>query len=148
MSKTETEPVQMISLAVDGMEGMLLEQWIANGELPNIEAARETGSHGTAECSSLSSAKQWTTHFTGVGSDTHGVQGFLRSGQKRTAGDSAPDASELINLSDIEVKTYPELLAEDGLSVGLLNPLPIWPPLSLMRDSALLDCLPHQRRMI
>lgn len=122
---------QTIALAVDGMEPALLSRWIDSGELPNFEALRREGAYGTADCSSLSSAKQWTTHFTGVGTERHGVTGFLKSGEKRRAGDDAPDARELVNTTDIAVKTYPELLSERGFKVGLINPLPLWPPLEL-----------------
>ena len=122
---------RLVALAVDGMEPSLLERWVDAGELPHLRALRESGAHGVAECSSLSSANQWTTHFTGVAPETHGVTGFLKGSRKRQAGDPAPDARELINLSDIRVKTYPELLAESGASVGLINPLPLWPPLEL-----------------
>ena len=122
---------RVVALAVDGMEPSLLERWIDVGELPNLRALRESGAHGTAACSSLSSATQWTTHFTGVAPETHGVTGFLKGDRKRRAGESAPEARELVNLSDIRVKTYPELLAEAGASVGLINPLPLWPPLEL-----------------
>lgn len=120
-----------IALAVDGMEPTLLRRWIDSGDLPNFAAAVDEGAMGTATCSSLSSAKQWTGHFTGVDADRHGVTGFTRSDSNRRAGDSAPDARELINVGDIEVKTYPELLSERGRAVGLINPLPLWPPLEL-----------------
>jgi len=126
----DCEP-SMVALGVDGMEPSLLEGWIDAGELPNLAALRESGVYGTAECSSVSSAKQWTTHFTGVTPDGHGIDGFLKSGASRRAGDDAPDARELVNRSDIQLRTYPELLAEDGVSVGLINPLPLWPPLEL-----------------
>lgn len=120
-----------IAVAVDGMEPSLLDRWIAAGDLPNLEELRDRGAHGTATCSSLSSAKQWVGHFTGVDTDRHGVTGFTRTSGGRRAGDEAPAARELINLSDIRVKTYPELLSERGVSAGLLNPLPLWPPLDL-----------------
>jgi predicted AlkP superfamily phosphohydrolase/phosphomutase len=122
---------RLVALAVDGMEPSLLGRWIDAGELPNLRALREDGACGVAECSSLSSANQWTTHFTGVAPETHGVTGFLKGARKRRAGEPAPDARELVNLSDIRVKTYPELLAEAGVGVGLINPLPLWPPLEL-----------------
>ncbi|MEF8842598.1 MAG: alkaline phosphatase family protein [Haloarculaceae archaeon] len=122
---------RVVALAVDGMEPSLLERWIDAGELPNLRALREAGAYGTAHCSSLSSANQWTTHFTGVTPEYHGVAGFLKGDRKRQAGEPAPEARELINLSDIRVKTYPELVAEAGIGVGLLNPLPLWPPLEL-----------------
>lgn len=120
-----------IALAVDGMEYSLVDRWIESGALPNLERLRRRGAHGTATCSSLSSAKQWVGHFTGVDVDRHGVTGFTRDPGSRRAGDDAPDAAELINLSDVGVQTYPEVLAERGVSVGLLNPLPLWPPLEL-----------------
>ncbi len=120
-----------IALAVDGLEPQLIESWVEAGELSNISKIRQEGASGTAECSSLSSAVQWTTHFTGLSPEDHSITGFLKEGEKRTAGDPAPDARELINLSDIQVKTYPKLLEEAGLRVGLINPLPIWPPLEL-----------------
>lgn len=123
--------VRTIALAIDGMEPSLLTRWIDSGELPNLRRIRDTGASGTLQCSSLSSAKQWTTHFTGVSPDRHGVTGFTKTGPGRRTGEDAPDTKELINLSDIRVKTYPELLDERGVSVGLLNPLPLWPPLDL-----------------
>lgn len=120
-----------IALAVDGMEPSLLSQWSDVGKLPNLKALGEEGAYGVAECSSLSSAKQWTTHFTGVRPDRHHITGFTKGDDQRQAGDDAPEVSKLVNLSDIAVKTYPELLSEDQVSVGLINPLPLWPPLEL-----------------
>ena len=127
----ERDGPRVVALAVDGMEPSLLDRWIDAGELPELRSLREDGAYGTAYCSSLSSANQWTTHFTGVTPETHGVTGFLKGDRKRRAGEPAPDARELINVSDIRVKTYPELLAESGVRVGLINPLPLWPPLEL-----------------
>jgi len=120
---------ETVAVAVDGMEPTLLDRWVEAGELPTIARLRETGTSGTARCSSLSSAKQWSTHFTGVAPEEHGIDGFTRTAGSRRAGDDAPEARELINLTDIGVKTYPELLDEAGYSVGLINPLPIWPPI-------------------
>jgi predicted AlkP superfamily phosphohydrolase/phosphomutase len=133
MDRDEDNKNEVIALAVDGMEPTLLDRWIREGELPNLAVVRESGASGTAECSSLSSATQWTTHFTGVGPETHGIDGFLTTDEKRSAGDRAPDAGKLINLSNIDLKTYPELLDESDISVGLINPLPLWPPLELER---------------
>jgi len=124
-----TDANKVVAFAVDGMEPTLVERYIEAGKLSNLAELRDNGAFGTADCSSLSSATQWVTHFTGVGPDTHGVDGFLTSNKKRSAGDRAPDAEELINLSNISVKTYPELLDAAGTRVGLINPLPLWPPL-------------------
>lgn len=121
-----------IALAADSMDPTLLDRWIASGDLPNLAALREDGTGGVLECTipegktHISSAVQWTTHFTGVGLDRHGVYGFRK---ERSNSDGSPSVRELINLSDVPLKTYPELLDEHGYSVGLVNPLPMWPPL-------------------
>lgn len=115
------------------MEETLLARWLREGKLPALELALEEGVSGSAECRSLSSAKQWTAHFTGVDPDKHGITGFLKNEESRIAGEESPDARELVNLNDIRVKTYPEILDERGVSVGLINPLPLWPPLTLER---------------
>jgi len=126
-----------IALGVDGMEPSLCDRWINEGKLQNLAEFKENGAYGTATCSSLISAQQWTTHFTGVNSDRHGVSGFLRQEEIEHERDDnphtriSPESKKLINLSDIKVKTYPELLSEAGSRVGLINPLPIWPALEL-----------------
>lgn len=120
-----------IALAADSMDPRLVKRWIESGDLPNISALREEGAGGILECTipegktHISSAVQWTTHFTGAGLDRHGVYGFRK---ERTKADGSPSIRELFNLSDIPLKTYPELLGEHGYSVGLVNPLPFWPP--------------------
>lgn len=124
-----------IAVGVDGMEPSLCSQWVNDGELPNIASLMKEGVYGNADCSSLVSAKQWTNHFTGVTAEQHGITGFLKQEEIEHKRDDAPstrislDARKLINLSDIQSKTYPELFANAGLRVGIINPLPIWPPL-------------------
>jgi len=127
---------QAIVIGLDGMEPSLWTRWADEGHLPNIAAMREEGAYGTADCPTLSSAAQWTTHFTGVTSDVHGVTGFERDGEFDDPAREEQRAStggdrELITLHDIDAKTYPEILSERGRSVGLVNPLPLWPPVEL-----------------
>lgn len=125
----------VVVLGIDGMEPELVERWVDSGELPNIATLRQEGAYGTARCRSLVSARQWTTHFTGVDVDRHGVSGFRRRSSEST--DSVdgkgitPEVEQLINLSDISLLTYPELLGKAGLSSGLINPMPLWPPVKL-----------------
>ncbi|WP_302081593.1 alkaline phosphatase family protein [Salinibaculum rarum] len=129
--------MRTIALGVDGMDPTLRERWVDAGELPNIRSLQEAGAFGRANCSSLISATQWTTHFTGVSPDRHGVTDFVTANEQDTGSTENPfrkeaiDHRKLITTTDIAVKTYPELLSEDGLAVGLINPLPIWPPLEL-----------------
>ena len=126
-----------IALGVDGMEPKLVDKWVSEGKLPNIQSLRENGTFGTARCSSLVSAQQWVTHFTGIDAAQHGVTGFLKSDEMEHRLDEDPksktsvNARKLINLDNIKHTTYPELLSESGHDVGLINPLPIWPPLEL-----------------
>lgn len=129
--------MRTIALGVDGIEPTLRERWVNAGELPNIRALHEDGAFGRADCSSLISATQWTTHFTGVSPDRHGVTDFITADEQETGPTENPfrkeaiDHRKLITMTDIAVETYPELLSKDGLAVGLINPLPVWPPLEL-----------------
>lgn len=129
--------MRTIALGVDGMEPSVRKQWVDAGELPNIRALHEDGVFGCANCSSLISATQWTTHFTGVSPDRHGVTDFITADEQDTGPTENPfrkeaiDHRKLITTADIAVETYPELLSADGLAVGLINPLPVWPPLEL-----------------
>jgi predicted AlkP superfamily phosphohydrolase/phosphomutase len=117
------------------MEPELVERWTDAGKLPNIEHLRRDGAYGTTQCRSLVSARQWTTHFTGVDAERHGISGFRKRNQNTTDSiDSkgiTPQVNQLINLSDIPVLTYPELLNQASISSGLINPMPLWPPLEL-----------------
>jgi len=124
--------VDIVALAVDGMEPSLVEKWIDDGYLPNLARVVENGAKGVAKCRSVVSATQWTNHFTGVGSNRHGITGFVREKEPEFTNEKgSPESDQLINLSDINIKTYPEILSESGLSVGLINPLILWPPLNL-----------------
>jgi len=129
--------MRTIALGVDGIEPTLRERWVEAGELPNIRSLQQAGTFGRAKCSSLVSATQWTTHFTGVSPDRHGVTDFIATSEQDRGPTEDPfrkeaiDHRKLITTDDIAVKTYPELLSEDGLAVGLINPLPVWPPLKL-----------------
>lgn len=124
---------QTIVIGVDGMEPSLWTKWADEGHLPNMQAISEEGAYGTADCSTISSAAQWTTHFTGVDPETHGVTGFERdSDEASPPSENRPSGDrELITTEDIRVATYPEVLSDRGRSVGLLNPLPLWPPVEL-----------------
>jgi len=127
----------VVALGVDGMEPELVERWTDAGKLPNIARLRQDGAYGTARCRSLVSAQQWTTHFTGVDADRHGISGFRRANGNATDSiDSkgiTPQINQLINLSDISILTYPELLNQADISTGLVNPMPLWPPLQLSK---------------
>lgn len=124
-----------VVVGIDGMEPSLWTRWAKEGYLPNIAEISREGANGTADCSTVSSAAQWTTHFTGVTPKTHGVTGFERESdsasppsENRPMGDTD---RELITTNDIQAKTYPELLSDRGVTTGLVNALPLWPPVEL-----------------
>jgi hypothetical protein len=111
------------------MEPDLVDEWITEGYLPNLERLIGEGASGTVDIEPMSSARQWTTHFTGVEQETHGIQGFRRRNNDSEGG--TPDVSELINMSDIRLKTYPEIMSNRGVSTVLLNPIIMWPPVEV-----------------
>lgn len=121
--------VELVTIGADSMEPSLLYKWISEGELPNLEVEMEKGAHGTATISSKSSIVQWSTHFTGVSADKHGVNAWTKTGNHPKEEDNL--IRNLVDSSNIKVKTYPEILDEAEYSVGLLNPIPFYPPLNL-----------------
>lgn len=108
----------MIVVGVDGADVETLVRPALEGDLPNAGALLDAGTYGTLRSVSTSSAAAWSAHLTGVEPSRGGITGF-------TTGD------RFVRTGDLAVRTYPELLADAGLRVGLVN-LPItYPPLDL-----------------
>lgn len=114
----------MIVVGLNGGSGDLIRRGIEAGLLPAFERLYHGGVHGNVWNLTTSSPAEWMAHLTGVSPRAGGVHGYLSRrriyhgiGRART--------------EDLRVKTYPELLDEAGVSVGLVNLPPTYPPLEL-----------------
>jgi predicted AlkP superfamily phosphohydrolase/phosphomutase len=69
----------MIVLGFDGMDPVLVERWMANGELPNFEALRREGHYQPLATSNPpQSPVAWSSFATGSDPGHHGIHDFLR----------------------------------------------------------------------
>lgn len=114
----------MIVVGLNGGSGDLIQRGIEAGLLPAFQRLYDGGIHGNVWNLTTSSPAEWAAHLTGVNPRAGGVHGYLSRrriyhgiGRART--------------EDLRVRTYPELLDEAGLSVGLVNLPPTYPPLKL-----------------
>jgi len=117
----------MIVVGVDGANRETLLEPARRGALPNVSVLRDEGIGGSLWSVTTSSAAAWTAHLTGVSPDAGGITGFTTGGR-------------FVETGDIAVRTYPELLDEAGLRVGLVNIPLTYPPLELENGF----CVPGQ----
>jgi predicted AlkP superfamily phosphohydrolase/phosphomutase len=110
----------MIVVGVDGANVETLVRPARRDALANVGSLLADGVGGTLWSQTTSSAAAWTCHLTGVSPKASGVTGFTTA-----------DGDRFVRTSDIKVRTYPELLSEAGLDVGLLNIPLTYPPLDL-----------------
>lgn len=108
----------MIIVGIDGANPATLVEPGRRGALPHVSSLLDDGVGGTLWSRTTSSAGAWTCHLTGIGPEASGITGFTKDGR-------------FVRTSDIEVMTYPELLDEAGLSVGLVNIPLTYPPFDL-----------------
>lgn len=108
----------MIVVGVDGASPQTLVDPARRGAFENLAELLEDGVGGPLRSRTTSSAAAWTCHLTGVSPERSGITGFTTDGR-------------FVRTDDIEVLTYPELLDDAGLRVGLLNIPLTYPPLDL-----------------
>lgn len=66
-------------IALDAAEPRLIEQWIADGSLPNLARLRARGAHGRlASTADWLAGSPWPTFYTGTLPAEHGVYDFLQ----------------------------------------------------------------------
>ena len=69
---------RVIVLGIDGMDHRLLDQFIAEGRLPNFERLASTGSYAPLETTMPPlSPVAWSTFITGMDPGGHGIYDFL-----------------------------------------------------------------------
>lgn len=117
----------MIVVGIDGANRETIIEPARRGGLENIGRLLSDGVGGDCWSVTTSSAAAWTAHLTGLTPDESGITGFTMD-------------DRFVRTDDIAVRTYPELLNEDGYEVGLLNFPITYPELNLENGF----CVPGQ----
>jgi len=117
----------MIVVGVDGANPETVLDPARRGSLANLGSVLADGIGGPLRSRTTSSAAAWTSHLTGTGPKDSGITGFTID-------------NRFVRTTDIAVQTYPELLDEAGLRVGLINVPLTYPPLELANGF----CVPGQ----
>ena len=69
---TQKSP-RLVMIGLDAAEPRLIEQWMADGSLPNIKRLRDRGSYGRlASSADWLAGSPWPTFYSGVLPDEHG----------------------------------------------------------------------------
>ena len=75
---TDAPVERMIVLGVDGMDPKLLEQFVAEGRMPNCQRLMEAGSFGTLQtCDPPQSPVAWSNFISGTNPGGHGIFDFI-----------------------------------------------------------------------
>lgn len=114
----------MIVVGLNGGCSSVIERGIQNGTLESFQRLSEEGTGGDVWSLTTSPPAQWSAHLTGVFPEEGGVNGYLSTRRIQWG-------IGLARTEDLKVKTYPELLDEAGIPVGLVNLPPTYPPLEL-----------------
>ncbi len=70
---------KVLVIGLDGATWDLLDPWMAQGHLPNLQALRDGGAHGPLlSVLPALSPPAWTSAVTGVNPGAHGIYDFLR----------------------------------------------------------------------
>ena len=111
--------MDLLIIGFDGADHDLINRFVDEGELPNIEKIRENGSHGMLESTAIPiTPSAWTTFMTGKNPGKHGIFDFTRVN---------PKGLEVVSFNDVDEKTIFEILSEDK-KVGTLNIPATYPP--------------------
>jgi predicted AlkP superfamily phosphohydrolase/phosphomutase len=109
--------MRTLALGFDGCSWNVLEPLLETGELPNLSALLETGSHGVLESTiPFYTGPAWASFATGSSPAAHGVYDFMMLRDDGTLSVARRD--------DLRRKTYYQQLGEEGKSSVLIN-LPI-----------------------
>ncbi|MFC7080014.1 alkaline phosphatase family protein [Halorussus caseinilyticus] len=131
MSMKPTDPNKAVVLGLDGVPWYLLEDLVADGELPNFARLVEEGSAGRLESTTPpTTALAWPTIATGVWPDKHGVYSFQEvqsdyTNQMNTSNDL--DRPELWDVLSPAVvgnvpMTYPADDIDGRMVTGMMTP--------------------------
>lgn len=104
-------PPKLIVIGLDGASWNLLDPWMEQGILPNLQRIKKQGVSSTlTSMDPMSSPTLWTTICTGVSPEKHGVSGFFST------------------RADIQVPRIWDVMSAHGVRVGLFGWLLSHPP--------------------
>jgi predicted AlkP superfamily phosphohydrolase/phosphomutase len=131
MSTETTDTDEAFVLGLDGVPWYLVEEWVADGELPNFGRLLEEGAAGPLE-STLppTTALAWPTIATGTWADKHGVYSFREvksdyTHEINTSGSVArPELWDIVSPAVVAnvPMTYPAEEIDGTLVTGMMTP--------------------------
>jgi len=112
---------KVILIGMDGADWGIIDQYIAEGKLPNFKRFKEEGAWGKLRSySPMLSPVLWTTVATGKSPDEHGVVDFLEW-------DEVQKTRIPVTSDRVKVRPIWDILGEKGHTVGIFNWLISWP---------------------
>ncbi len=113
---------KLVVIGIDGGTFDILNPWMKQGLLPNLEKIRQEGVWGTLKSVIPPiTAPAWTTFYTGKNPGKHGIFDFLSKGQGSY--EEIP-----VNATFCKSKTLWSLLGEGGKKTAVLNMPMTYPP--------------------
>ena len=113
---------KLVVIGIDGGTFDILNPWMEQGLLPNLEKIRQEGVWGTLKSVIPPiTAPAWTTFYTGKNPGQHGIFDFLSKSQESY--EEIP-----VNATFCKSKTLWSLLGEGGKKIAVLNMPMTYPP--------------------
>ena len=120
MQKSSRKKVIVIGL--DGADWRLLDDWLNQGELPELATLIQNGAKGKLRSTIRpESSVAWSSFATGVNPGKHGVFGFAAHEPKTYS-------YNLVNSTSVRTPAFWDFLGEQGFTVGLFNVPITYPP--------------------
>ncbi len=127
-----SDSTELIVLGLDGATFHVIDELIAAGRLPNFERLIATGARAVLNSERpLRSPPIWTTIATGRTREDHGIESFF---VETDDGRKIPVTSRMR-----KSRTFWEILAEKGVSTGIVGWWPSWPADSLANGFIVAD---------
>lgn len=125
-------------VGVDGVDWKLIDSMMRHGKLRYFKSIKDKHNHSIFTCEEIPhTAPAWTTIFTGVPPEKHGIFEFVTL-NKQEVFEMAylhPDARP-VTRKDVKVPMLWEMLSDVGLNVKVFNiPIAIEPPFCYNADN-------------
>lgn len=106
--------MRTLTIGLDGCSWNVLEPLLDTGELPNLAAIREQGSHGILESTvPFFTGPAWASYATGASPSAHGIYDFMMLREDSSL--------SVAHQADLRRKTYYQQLGQEGKRSVLIN---------------------------